>query len=148
MPNPNDCQQLSELLTGYLDGELTQQDSQRVSLHIQQCEACKNAYEELKVMQNLVKQSKYQTMDDSQVENVINDLTSNPSPSRYSSILMLVLFIALFLFGYELWVDTSLSEFEQFTFSTLILVLIVWLITILKRRLRARKKDKYKGVRL
>ena len=34
------CSSIEAKLSGYLDGELTQQESQRVHNHLQQCEQC------------------------------------------------------------------------------------------------------------
>ena len=35
------------LLSGYLDGELTQGDEQRVSVHLQNCPHCKELFDDL-----------------------------------------------------------------------------------------------------
>ena len=148
MHSSNDCQQFSELLSGYLDGELTQQDNQRVSLHIQSCEACKNSFEELKTMQNMIKQSKYQNMDESQLTHVVNDLTSkNLERISWVAIVSWLIFI-LVLAGYEFWIDTSLSGFEKFTVSLIIAGSVGLFLSVLRQRLRTRKSDKYRRVKL
>ena len=148
MHSSNDCQQFSELLSGYLDGELTQQDNQRVSLHIQSCEACKNSFEELKTMQNMIKQSKYQNMDEGQLEHLINDLTSK-NIARVSWVAIVTGLIFIFvLAGYEFWLNTSFSSFEKLTVSLLIAGGFGLFLSVLRQRLRARKSDKYRRVNL
>ncbi len=148
MRESNDCQQFSELITGYLDGELTQQESQRVSLHMQACEKCKSSFEELKTMQNLIKQSKYQNMDENQLEHVVSDLTSKKL-ERVSWIAIVTGFVfVLVLAGYEFWINTSLSGFEKFTVSLLIAGAVGLFLAVLRQRLKNRKRDKYRRVKL
>ena len=42
-----DCRQIDEMLSGYLDGELTQGDRQRVQLHLESCAKCRTAFDEM-----------------------------------------------------------------------------------------------------
>lgn len=148
MHQSNNCQQFSELITGYLDGELTQQDSQRVSLHLQSCETCKSSFEELQAMQKLIKQSKYQNMDESQLEHVVNDLTSKKLELISWVAIVSGFVFVLVLAGYEFWIDTSLSGFEKFTVGLLIAGGVGLFLSVLRQRLKNRKNDKYKGVKL
>ena len=41
------CARIDELLSGYLDGELTQKDRQRVGLHLESCPRCTERIREL-----------------------------------------------------------------------------------------------------
>ena len=148
MQKSNNCQQLSELITGYLDGELTQQDSQRVSLHLQSCETCKSSFEELQAMQKLIKQSKYPNMDESQLKHVVNDLTSKKLELISWVAIVSGFVFVLVLAGYEFWIDTSLSGFEKFTVGLLIAGGVGLFLSVLRQRLKNRKNDKYRGVKL
>ena len=47
----NDTHHVEELLSGYLDGELTQQENQRIQLHLQECEHCTGLLKDLRELQ-------------------------------------------------------------------------------------------------
>jgi len=148
MDNTNDCQQIEPLLSGYMDGELTQQESQRVSRHLHHCQTCKTAYEELKAMQNMIKQSSYQNMDETQLNHVVDDLTSK-NLMRISWIVLITGFAFLIaLVGFEFWVSTSLSGFEKLIISLILAGGIGLFLSVLRQRLKARKSDKYRRVKL
>ena len=42
------CEDIETLLSGYLDGELTQSDRQRVEVLMEDCEDCAKTFEEMK----------------------------------------------------------------------------------------------------
>lgn len=43
----SNCDQLGELLSGYVDDELTQQERQRVEVHLRSCMTCRETIEQL-----------------------------------------------------------------------------------------------------
>jgi len=44
----HDCNETEPLLSGYLDGELTQGDRQRVELILEDCAECARVFDEMK----------------------------------------------------------------------------------------------------
>ena len=44
----HDCQETELLISGYLDGELTQSDRQRVDLILEDCRQCNETHQEMK----------------------------------------------------------------------------------------------------
>ena len=68
---------VGELLSGYIDGELTQQDQQRVRLHCENCADCRRGLEELRTLRETMGKSNLskvpqniwrETMDDTAVK--------------------------------------------------------------------------------
>ncbi|TWT81013.1 hypothetical protein CA13_24600 [Planctomycetes bacterium CA13] len=45
------CQQINELISGFIDHELTQQDEQRVRVHLRSCEQCQKTATEMRELQ-------------------------------------------------------------------------------------------------
>lgn len=41
------CEEIEVSLSGFLDGELTQQEGQRVEVHLRTCDRCRSVYQEL-----------------------------------------------------------------------------------------------------
>lgn len=54
------------ILSGYLDGELTQGDEQRVRLHIEHCAGCGIVIDELRKLREATMNSNFQVPDDTQ----------------------------------------------------------------------------------
>jgi predicted anti-sigma-YlaC factor YlaD len=48
-----------ELLSGYLDGALTQSEDQRVRLHLEDCAACRVLYDELKTLRETTMKTRF-----------------------------------------------------------------------------------------
>ena len=51
-------QHVGDQLSGFVDGELTQQERQIVSLHCEQCEACRNNLSELRELRERIGKSR------------------------------------------------------------------------------------------
>ena len=54
MSERSDCGDIDELLSGHLDGELTQGARQRVDVHVDGCARCAARLEELKAVRDSV----------------------------------------------------------------------------------------------
>ena len=54
------------LLSGYLDGELTQGDAQRVRLHLEGCVECQNVIDELRKLRETTMDTDFQVPEDTQ----------------------------------------------------------------------------------
>lgn len=61
---PNDFEQA--LISAHLDGELTQQESQRVRLHLEDCTSCRATFEELKQIREATMSTSFAIPDDDQ----------------------------------------------------------------------------------
>jgi anti-sigma factor RsiW len=54
------------LISGYLDGELTQADAQRVRVHLEDCAACRATADEMRRIKEATMDSRFQTPPDMQ----------------------------------------------------------------------------------
>jgi predicted anti-sigma-YlaC factor YlaD len=61
---PDDFDQA--LISAYLDGELTQQESQRVRLHLEDCTSCRAIHEELQQIREATMSTSFATPEDDQ----------------------------------------------------------------------------------
>ena len=141
-------QHIEELLTGYLDAELTQQESQRGAVHLEQCADCRQTHQQLQQLQQAVKETPYPNMEQEALETVMNDLTSKTIQGVAWFALSAGLAMIIALAVYAFWVDTGMSWYEKVAMS------LVWgggiglFISVLRQRLIARKTDKYRRVKL
>jgi uncharacterized membrane protein len=48
------CEEIDVLISGYIDGELTQQERQKVDVHLQECLKCRDSLQKLETVQQRV----------------------------------------------------------------------------------------------
>ena len=148
MSKADTCRHIEELLTGYLDGELTQQESQRVAVHIEQCEGCRQTWRQLQQLQEAILETRYPNLEEEALNTVMNDLTSRNLQGiawfALSAGLAMIVAFAIYAF----WIDTSMPWYHKLAMS------LIWgggiglFISVLRQRLIARKNDKYRRVKL
>ncbi|GAA4347853.1 anti-sigma factor family protein [Kangiella taiwanensis] len=144
----NQCHDIQELISGYIDQELSQQKAQRVRLHIESCDSCRKVYEDLVAIRKEMGQLHYPECEEAKLENIMNE----PVAKTLGLVGWIMLIIGLV--GFMGW--------QAFTFFTQpvvptwakIGVLLIELgvlglfLRVLRQRLIARKTDKYRNVKL
>lgn len=142
------CPKVQELLSGYLDQELTQQQSQLVRVHLESCDDCQAVYNDLKTMRDSIGNLQYPDCEERKIEHILNE----PVAKSISVIGWVFLIIGV----------TALMIYHAFTFYTadevsLAAKVFIFLIeagslalfiAVLRQRLIARKTDKYRNVQL
>jgi predicted anti-sigma-YlaC factor YlaD len=139
---------VGDLLSGYIDGELTQQQRQWVTLHCENCRECRENLESLRAVRERVAgaglseigEDKWrETMEDSGVQT-----TRGIGWLLFISGLLVLGAIGLvgFLFSDEIPLGIKLLLIAVYGGLGLLL------ISVLRQRLIERKKDKYKDVEI
>ncbi len=143
----NDTHHVEELLSGYLDGELTQQENQRIQLHLQECEHCTGLLKDLRELQTRMGASSLGTTAPDWRETTNDALIEN---SRLLGFVLLCLSGVLFLgYGvYQFFTGDSTDWFEKLIVGGLYAGLVVLLLSVLRQRLLERKKDRYNKVEI
>ena len=148
MNKTDPCQHTEELLTGYLDGELTQQESQRVAVHIEQCEDCRKTLRQLQQLQQAVQETQYPNLEQEKLETMMNDLTSKSLQGIAWFALSAGLAMIIAFAVYAFWIDTGMPWYHKLAMS------LIWgggiglFVSVLRQRLIALKTDKYRRVKL
>jgi len=148
MSKLNDCSHIEVLISGYLDGELTQQESQKVAVHLAQCKVCQSSYQELKKLQTAIGKTPYAQMEAEQLNAILSDLTAN-RVERASWILITIGLVILLVFAiYHFWFDTSMAWYSKLAISLLWGGGIGLFVSVLRQRWISKKNDKYRKVEL
>lgn len=138
-----------ELLSGFIDGELTQQDQQRVQLHVDSCVDCSTEVDELRALRA--------TIGNAQLSNLNNDVwreTMDDTAVKASRGIGWMLLIGGALLGagvgvYEIVTSpSSLSLVEKWIVGGIYGGLLLIFISVLRQRLIERKSDRYKDVEI
>ncbi len=135
-------------LSGYLDGELTQQERQAVALHCEKCEKCRQELEELRVLRQRIGKAPLSLIGEDKWRENMQDSTV-----RTSRNIGWILFIAglLMAIGAALWAfirDADMSSWEKVMVVAIYGGLATLLFSVLRQRLIERKTDKYKDVEI
>ncbi|GAC21127.1 anti-sigma factor family protein [Paraglaciecola arctica] len=148
MKNTSLCEHIGEQISGFLDGELSQQESQRVSVHLSQCESCSQTYEQLKQIQGAVSQAYYPNMEQQKMNAVLQDLTSKRMFDFAWFAIVSGVLISVVFGVYHFWLDSSIPLYSKVVMS------LIWgggiglFLTVLRQRLIISKTDKYNKVDL
>jgi len=148
MNDAKTCQHTTELLSGYLDGELTQQQSQLVTAHIQQCQACGSSYRELQQLQSTVQQAHYPGMEEQAIQKLLSDPASTTLQTISWLAIVTSLTIAVVFVVYQFLLDSIMPWYEKLFVSLFWGGGIGLFLCVLRQRLIARKTDKYRKVNL
>ena len=137
---------VGERLSGFLDGELTQQDRQRVELHLADCPDCTAMLEELRALRQRMGRSGLSERYADQWREDMDD--TGVKLSR--GIGWLLLIAAAVVIGgivvFSFLGDPGIEWHWKLLISAFYLGLIGLFVSVLRQRLIERKTDKYKDV--
>ncbi|MDJ0497351.1 MAG: zf-HC2 domain-containing protein [Acidimicrobiia bacterium] len=135
------------LLSGYLDGELTQGDRQRVRLHLEGCVECSSVIDELRNLREATMNTEFQVPEDTQWDETprgpVSRLLHNVGWLTYG-----LWFVGVV--AYVLWqvnTDSESVQWEALLGFGLLLGFVLIVLSALVDRLQTRKNDPYRKVK-
>ena len=140
------CEHIEALLSGYLDGELTQQDRQRVDVHLDDCASCRQAFEQLQRIQSGLGSMPHPEPTEQQRSRMMGVMLTKTS--RGVGWLLAIGGAAL-LIGmgvYEFVTDDSINLWVKIGNGAVAVAALLIGGSVLVERLRDRKTDRYKDV--
>ena len=144
----NQCHDIQELISGYIDQELSQQKAQRVRLHIESCESCRKVYEDLLAIRKEMGQLKYPECEEAKLERIMNE----PVSKTLGIVGWIMLIIGLIGFmGWQLftfYTQPAVPTWAKIGVLLIELGVLGLFLSVLRQRLIARKTDKYRNVKL
>ena len=133
------------LLSGYVDGELTQGDNQRVRVHLENCPTCQSMVSEIRQIREAATTTHFRLLSDEEWRE-----TPRSAGSRWLRKAGWVLLIAWILgagwLAIEGIVAGSTSWYEKALVGTLIGGGLLLFLSVLFDRLKALKTDRYGSV--
>jgi hypothetical protein len=139
---------VGELLSGYIDGELTQQDRQRVEVHCDACSMCSNERDELTALRRDMGKLNLRTIGEDTWRENMNDVTVRTSRGIGWLLFIGGILIAAGIGLVALVTEPSISTKEKLLIGAIYGGLALLFISVLRQRLIERKTDKYKDVEI
>ncbi len=145
----NDSDDIDELLSGYLDGELTQQEHQRVRVLCETNAEYREKLEELRVLREQVGQMSFDTHDARQWRETMNDIPTRTTRGLGWLLLIGGALVAAGFFVVEFFRNVDgLGLIERLIIGGIYGGLLLLFVSVLRQRLIERKNDKYKDVEI
>ena len=142
----NTCEIIRETLSAYLDGELTQQERQKVTVHLRDCDACRRVHEDFARMRDDIKHLVFPEPTDDEWRNVMGGFAFKTTRGL-AWLLWVGGAVVLVAYGlYELIRDPSINVIEHVGILALILGSVLLFVTVLIERIGSYKADRYKDV--
>lgn len=137
-----------ELVTGYIDGELTQQEAQKISLLIETDQEYQAIYQELLTMRKEVQSLSLQEQELEHLDQLFNDPISKTAKIFGLAALAISFLVIVGFTIYKILWHPEISLLEKSLVSFISLGSLGLLFSVLRQRLINLKKDKYKGVKI
>jgi hypothetical protein len=135
-------------LSGYIDGELTQQQRQRVEIHCGTCGDCERELNDLRALRRDVSNSRLSEYG----EDVWRENMDDATVKITQGIGWLLFLGAVLICGgigiYEFVLDSSMGKFQKVLIGAVYGGLALLFFSVLRQRLIERKSDKYKDVEI
>lgn len=133
------------LLSGYLDGMLTQQDEQRIRLHLEACGSCRQVVDEMKSLREVTMTSTFSTPPEDQWDERPRGGFSRLSFGLgWAIVIAWVVGIVGFILG-QLWSGPE-SLTEKLLIFGAITGFALLLLSVLIDRLKRLESDRYRRV--
>lgn len=137
-----------EILSAYVDGELTQQQSQAVRLHIESCGPSAEIVHGLQEIKHMIKESDVDLSEQNAIDEILNESIAKNIRWVGWSAVCIGLSIALVFVVYHFLVSSEVSLIEKIFTSLIWGGLVGVFISVARQQYLARKLDKFKGVKL
>ncbi len=134
-----------ELLSGRLDGELTQAEDQRVRIHLEDCSSCRRTYEELSELREASMTTSFPTPPDDPWDERPKSAGSGLLRGA-GWVLLIVWLVAVTAFGLWQWITHPATLWERFLVFAGVSGLVLLFLSVLFDRLRDAKTDRYRRI--
>ena len=141
-------QHLGELLSGFVDGELTQQERQRVTLHCDECDECRENLAKLRALRERIGKAQLSEVGEDKWRETIND-SRVQTPRSIGWLLFIAGLLAVAgIVLVQLFFNDEIPIGMKLLMVAIYGGLAALLYSVLRQRLIERKTDKYKDVEI
>ena len=148
----HNCEDTEALLSGYLDGELTQGDRQRVEVIMEDCEDCAQTLEDIKKLRGEISGIEYEHMTEAERLKAAKDPVAETGASLGQVLVIggfIIFYGSLIYFALKgMLADEDTPLFMKIGFPTILIGFGILLTSVIIDRIKASKTDPYKDVEI
>ena len=158
----HNCEDTEALLSGYLDGELTQSDRQRVEVIVEDCQNCAQTLEDMKKLRGEIGGIEYEHMTEAErlkaAKDPVTEAGMNIGQMLVIGGLVLVYGVGAYVLCVDIITDAEFVRtgddrdkvplFLRIGFPALIIGLGILFATVLAQRIKSSKTDPYNDVEI
>jgi len=141
------CETIEPALSGYLDRELTQQQQQKISIHLEECPACRALLEELASLKTSTRNLHYQEPSDREWKTMEQNIFERISRSLGWLIVVVWTTVTAGYAAFQFATSPFETLFQKILVFGIFLGFALVFLSVLSERIRASRTDPYKGVR-
>ncbi len=146
MTTPSQHEEIRQMLSAYLDGELTQAGAQRVRIHLEDCEECRRTYEELARLQEMTRELAFAEPPEARMKELEKSL-SVQAPRRLGWLFVMAGIVAWLIYGAILYIrHWRPPTVEEMIGSAIVIGFVLLLASVVVERLRQLPHDRYRRV--
>ena len=141
-----DFDALDEKLSAYLDGELTQQEAQKIEVSLRRSPELRDKFEQMRRLREQVRQLDFPQPTDDEWRHVMSGVTFKTTRGLGW---LLWIGAAVVLVGYGLYEfanDPGVAALERIGVFAMLAGVVLVFLTVLWERIAAHRHDKYKDV--
>jgi anti-sigma factor RsiW len=139
---------VAERLSGYIDGELTQQQRQRVEIHCSECAACANELADLRKLRAEIGAARLGEYGEDTWRESMSDTSVRTSRSIGWLLLIGGILAAAGIAVFAFVADPGIQPRDKIIAGAIYGGLAFLFISVLRQRLVERKTDRYKDVEI
>lgn len=139
---------VGEWLSGYIDGELTQQERQRVDVHCDACPQCRQQLDDLRELRQQVGSARLSELGDDKWREMMDDTTVRVSRGIGWLLLIGAALAVAGIAVFTIITDPTIGTYERLLITAVYGGMAALFISVLRQRLIERKTDKYKDVEI
>ncbi len=144
----NPDQHVGELLPGYVDGEMTQQERQGIEIHCAQCDECELKLRELTTLRDRVSNTRSSEYEQGIWKEVMDDSVVGSTRGIGWLIFTGLVFACAGVGVFAFLFSSSISPGEKLIVSGIYLGLALLFLSVLRQRLNERNRDKHNDVEI
>ena len=141
------CQEFKPMITGYLDGELSPEQAQRLQSHLSTCQDCSGELANLRDLKENLAMIKFKEPTDAELErywkSIYNRLERGLAWILFSAGAIIVLCYGGFKLIEQTIKDPSIGLLLKIGLTALVFGAVILFVSLLRERLTVGKVDKY-----
>ena len=148
----HNCEDTEALLSGYLDGELTQGDRQRVEVIMEDCQDCAQTFEDMKKLRGEIGGIEYEHMTETERLKAAKDPVAEAGASIGQILVIggfIIFYGSLIYFALKgMLADPDTPLFMKIGLPAILIGMGILFTSVIIDRIKASKTDPYKDVEI